>query len=379
MLTKAVCMTGAEAAAQFYHPGRFTRRRAMPLPVITLIQDLGSVMMLDGGRHRQRKAMFLSLMGREASRRLAEITAAHWRARLDQWERMERVVLLDEAHFVLCRAVCEWAGIPLSEAEATRRAREFAAMIDGTGSVGRRNWRGHRKRARTERWARGIIRRVRRGELAVPDGSAAHVIARHRDLDGKRLRVRIAAVELINVLRPTVANARYVAFAAVALHEHPAWRERLRAEGDEELELFVQEVRRFYPFIPFIGGRVLAEFEWRGHRFAPGDWVLMDLYGTNHDPRVWDEPDRFRPERFEGWDGDVFNFIPQGGGDPRDSHRCPGEWITVEQVKAAARLLAVEMRYEVPEQDLRIDLTRVPALPESRFVMRNVRRVRGPG
>ncbi len=142
-------------------------------------------MMLDGESHRRRKAMFLSLMGREASKRLAEIKAARWRARLDRWERMERVVLLDEAHLILCGAVCEWAGIPLSETEAAQRAREFAAMIDGTGSVGPRNGRGHRLRARTERWTRGIIRRVRRGELAVPDGSAAHVIARHCDLDGK--------------------------------------------------------------------------------------------------------------------------------------------------------------------------------------------------
>jgi fatty-acid peroxygenase len=33
----------------------------------------------------------------------------------------------------------------------------------------------------------------------------------------------------------------------------------------------VQEVRRFYPFFPFVSGRVLTEFAWRGHRFARGD------------------------------------------------------------------------------------------------------------
>jgi fatty-acid peroxygenase len=31
------------------------------------------------------------------------------------------------------------------------------------------------------------------------------------------------------------------------------------------------------------------------------------------------------------------------------------------------------MTYDVPEQDLGIDLGRMPALPNSRFVMRNVR------
>jgi cytochrome P450 len=85
-----------------------------------------------------------------------------------------------------------------------------------------------------------------------------------------------AAVELINVLRPTVAVARFITFAALALHEHPGARQKLQ-EGDEEyLERFVQEVRRFYPFFPLVGGRARKDFEWRGHRFEEGTWVLLD-------------------------------------------------------------------------------------------------------
>jgi len=56
MLTKAVCMRGAEAAEQFYHPDRFTRLGGIPLTALTLIQDLGSVMVMDGADHRRRKA-----------------------------------------------------------------------------------------------------------------------------------------------------------------------------------------------------------------------------------------------------------------------------------------------------------------------------------
>jgi len=37
------------------------------------------------------------------------------------------------------------------------------------------------------------------------------------------------------------------------------------------------------------------------------------------------------------------------------------------------RLLTTAMQYDVPEQDLRIDLTRLPAIPESGFVISNVR------
>lgn len=247
-------------------------------------------------------------------------------------------------------------------------------MVEGAGSVGPRNWRGQLLRTRTERWARGIIEKARRGRLGADEGSAVHVITWHRDLDGELLDKKVAAVELINVLRPVVAVGRYVIFAALALHEHPECLRKLRTGDDDYLELFVQEVRRFYPFFPFVGGRARERFDWRGRHFAEGAWVLLDLYGTNRDARIWEEPHAFRPERFRDWDGSAFNFIPQGGGDHNNGHRCPGEWITIKLTERPARLLATAVRYDVPEQDLGIDLSRMPAIPRSRFVISNVRR-----
>ena len=67
-------MQGAEAAEQFYYPGRFTRRGALPLFALTLIQDLGSVMVMDGEDHHRRKEMFLSLMSQEEIARLTDRT-----------------------------------------------------------------------------------------------------------------------------------------------------------------------------------------------------------------------------------------------------------------------------------------------------------------
>jgi fatty-acid peroxygenase len=82
-------------------------------------------------------------------------------------------------------------------------------------------------------------------------------------------------------------------FAAMALHAHPEWGTRLQ-QSDNELDQFVDEVRRYYPFILLIGGRVLGEFTWRNHAFRKTDWVLFDLYGTNHDPHIWADPEVFR-------------------------------------------------------------------------------------
>ena len=60
------------------------------------------------------------------------------------------------------------------------------------------------------------------GKLGSSD--ALEVIARFRGRDGGQLPPDMAAVELLNILRPTVAVHRYVTFAALALHQYPATR-----------------------------------------------------------------------------------------------------------------------------------------------------------
>ena len=373
-LQQAICMTGEEAARMFYEPGRFTRKQAMPLTAFLLLQDKGSVSEQDGEVHRHRKEMFMSLMTPAQIQQLTERFAEEWRAAIERWSSHDEVVLHHEVQELLCRAVCAWAGVPLTQAAARQRTREFAAMIDGAGTIGPRNWWGLLLRMRTERWARRIVKQIRSGKLDGPEECAAHVIAGHRDHEGNLLDVKTAAVELLNVLRPTVAVARFVTFAALALHQHPTYRRRLRADDEDDLERFVQEVRRFYPFFPFIGGRAKEAFNWRGYRFAEGTWVLLDLYGTDHDERRWEEPQAFRPERFETWDESAFSFIPQGGGDHFAGHRCAGEWITIALMKRAVRLLTKAMQYDVPEQDLHVPLSRMPTIPKSRFVISNVKR-----
>jgi fatty-acid peroxygenase len=207
--------------------------------------------------------------------------------------------------------------------------------------------------------------------MRVPEGSPAYLISTFQDHNGSLLDEKSAAVELINILRPTVANARYIVFAAMALHAHPEWHTRLQ-QSDDELDLFVDEVRRYYPFIPLIGGRVLSEFTWRDHTFRKKEWVLFDLYGTNHDSRIWADPQNFRPERFKERHTGPYDLVSHGAGDRRVTHRCPGEWITIELMKTIVRVLVREMSYEVPSQDLRVDLARIPALPNSRFVVSKI-------
>lgn len=370
MLTPVVCMRGAAAARFFYEGDHFTRKGAMPQTTLRLLQDKGSVQSLDGAAHRHRKGLFMSLMTPESVAHTANLLEAHWREALPRWGAAGEVVLLEEMGELITRTACDWAGVPVPEREIPALSHELEMMIAQAGSIRPATlWALHLRR-RTERRVRRLVERVRAGEVSSPEGTALSVMARHRDPSGQLLDAATVAVEIINLLRPMVAVRRFIAFAALALHEYPEWRERLLA-NEADLEPFVQEVRRYYPFFPIIGGRAREDLEWGGHRFRKGDWAILDLYGTNHDTRSWEAPDRFRPERFRGWPGDAFTLVPQGAGDFMTGHRCPGEWITIALIKRAVSLLCA-MRYDVPPQDLSIGLDRMPTAPRSGFVMSRV-------
>ncbi len=373
LFQKTICMLGEEAATIFYDNDRFERKGAAPPRLQATLVGRGGVQGLDGETHRRRKEMFMSLMTPGGIERLAEMSAAQWRAYGAKWQRMREVVLLHEAREILCRAVCAWAGVPLDEAEVKRRTGELAAMIDAAGGLGLRYWRGRQARKRAEKWIGALVEDVRNQKRATDEGSALHVIAWHRTSDGELLDIHTAAVEVLNVLRPTVAIARFIVFGALALHQHPQCREKIRAVKDDYLQLFVQEVRRFYPFFPAVAARVRTDFEWKGYAFPKGVHAILDLYGTDHDARIWERPEEFRPERFREWNGSAFNFIPQGGGDHFAGHRCAGEWITIELMKGALQFLSRSIEYDVPKQDLRVSLSRMPTMPKSEFVMTKVR------
>ena len=373
LLQRTICMLGEDAARLFYDSDKFQRHGAMLRRVQKTLLGVGGVQSLDGAQHAQRKHMFVeALMSQPRMDALLEATAVVWRTAYAEWQGRLQVVLFAEAQEILCRAVCAWAGVPLPQSDVRRRTNDLAAMIDSAGRLGPGYWRGLRARSHSERWACRLIEETRIGRLQPGRETALYAVATQQDPAGDLLTTRIAAVELLNILRPTVAIARFVTFGALALHEHPECR-RWIVEDDAYLEYFVQEVRRYYPFFPFLAARVRHDFHWHGYRFPAGRRVMLDLYGTNHDPRIWQMPEAFRPERYAERETGAFSHIPQGGGDYRLGHRCPGEWITVALMKQALRLLAVEVDYEVPAQDLTVDLARMPTLPASGFVITDVK------
>ncbi|HXS28760.1 MAG TPA: cytochrome P450 [Steroidobacteraceae bacterium] len=372
LLRRTLCLSGSQAAALLYDRERFRRRGATPGSVRSTLFGKGGVQGLDDEAHRRRKQMLMSLMTPERVRALAVLAIQQWEGAARQWMTSSRVVLYDELQKVLCRAACAWTGVSLAEAHVSDRTRDLASLYNEAALIPWGHLRARRARRRLERWIGALVGEVRTGRLAVAVDTPIGIVARHTDERGRLLAPRVAAVEVLNLLRPIVALSVYIVSLAHALREHPEWRARIAADPTAA-EWFVQEVRRFYPFFPVIFARVRRDFEWHGYAFKRGRRALLDVYGTDHDPRTWEAPEEFRPERFASWREDPFALVPQGGGDHCPGHRCAGEALTLELLKRSLGFLLERLQYEVPNQDLRIDRARLPALPRDRFVVTRVK------
>ncbi|MFD9369212.1 cytochrome P450 [Streptomyces sp. NPDC060020] len=375
----AALLHGPAAVDLFYDTNHVQRHGALPAQVLDPLFGEGAVHSLDGPPHRVRKELFVSLlMSPDAIRALTESIEGGWREAVADWEG-RRVVLFDEVAVLLTRAVCDWVGLPVPEDAAREIAEDCVTMIDGSAGAGPRRLRARHARRRQEQALAAAVIDLRAtgphpdgifaaSRHAAVAGSPLEAVARHRDQDGTLLDPHTAAVELLNIIRPTVAIAWFAVFAAHAFHRHPGGREQLRAGGPAYARAFAHEVRRFYPFVPFIGGVAVDDLTLDDHEIPAGTHLLLDVYGHHHDPDLWERPYHFAPGRFLGHEPDRDLLIPQGGGDARTGHRCPGEDITVSLLAALAPALA-DLDFAVPQQDLSIPLGRIPTRPRSGFVM----------
>lgn len=366
---RVICLGGEDAAALFYEADKFTRQDAAPKRLLKTLFGEDGVQTLNGTAHTHRKRMFMSLMTKENIDRLLRLTGREWRRIRHAGE---EIVLYDEAQQVLMKAVCEWAGVPLARDEVAKRTDEMRLLFESGTSLGPTYLQGRKARNSAEAWIRQMVKEVRSNRLLPNKQTALYEFSWHRDESGELLPEEVVAVEVLNILRPTVAISVYVLFTVLALHQFPKEREEVK-QGQVSKTAFVQEVRRFYPFFPVAAARVKTDFEWNGYAFTEGTLTLLDLYGTNHDSSIWAEPDQFDPARFMDWKESPFNFIPQGGGDADFGHRCAGEHVTIAILEQVIELFTEEFSYTVPPQDLSYSFVDMPSLPKSKLRLTDVK------
>ncbi|MDD5935527.1 MAG: cytochrome P450, partial [Clostridiales bacterium] len=370
---KIIFLRGKEAAELFYNESFFQRKGVAPMRVQKTLFGQKAIQGLDGKQHKERKSMFMSLLTSDSIDELATKCYRMLDRYADKWEQRPSINLYRESQKILFESVCQWVEIPYQKVKVNEYAQKLGLMIYGFGRVGKMYREGKNARKEIEAWVRDCVVAVRNGSLVVSSESPLYCMSMYKE-EGNEVPAQIAAVELINVIRPVVAIATFVVFEALAMKDYPECLERLRNCDSEYTEMFCQEVRRFYPFGPFIGAKAKFDFAWNGYYIKKNSLVVLDLYGTNHDPNLWNKPNRFHPVRFAMREECLYDLIPQGGGKIKTGHRCAGDVLTVKIMEVFADYLANQIHYEVPKQNLGYSLRKFPTLPESGFVMRKIRK-----
>jgi cytochrome P450 len=166
--------------------------------------------------------------------------------------------------------------------------------------------------------------------------------------------------EIVAMLIASVdTTSRTLAWTWFVIGSHQEVESRLHAELSEVLsgrpptledlprlpylELVLTEVLRLYPPVHFIDRRALEDMDLNGARLRAGEYILLSPRLTHRDPRFYDEPSQFRPER---WHPDgrkqrpQYSYFPFGGG----PHVCIGMGLARMELALVVATLAQHWR-----------------------------------
>jgi len=115
------------------------------------------------------------------------------------------------------------------------------------------------------------------------------------------------------------------------------------------LRAVIKETLRLHPPIPLAPRVCLDDRKVQGYDILKGTPVILNLWAITRDPRYWEDPEKFVPERFEGehapnFLGLDFEFIPFGAG----RRICPGITFSQANIEIALASLLYHFDWELP-------------------------------
>ncbi|KAI3705808.1 hypothetical protein L1987_76050 [Smallanthus sonchifolius] len=122
----------------------------------------------------------------------------------------------------------------------------------------------------------------------------------------------------------------------------------------------IKETLRLHPVVPvLIPRRAIEGCEVMNYTIPQNAQVWVNVWAICHDPKVWEDPNTFKPERFLGsnidFTGHDFEFIPFGGG----RRMCPGLPSGVKSLQTMLASLVLGYDWSLPngEDPTKLDMT----------------------
>jgi len=133
------------------------------------------------------------------------------------------------------------------------------------------------------------------------------------------------------------------------------------------LKCIVKETLRLHPPLPLsVPRETITSVKIGGYDIPAKTKVFVNTWAIQRDPKVWEMPEEFIPERFEDspmdYKGQDFEFIPFGGG----RRGCPGMTFGVAAVENVVANLLCWFDWKLLGEDL--DMTEINALTASKKI-----------
>jgi hypothetical protein len=325
----------------------------------------GSLFAMDGQEHLRERRLILpafhgermksyeGIIEEEAEREMATWPEAQEFATLQPFMRITLNSILRAVFGARGADVSELAGVlPAFVTLGSRLSLLPSLQRDrGPFTPGRRF---HRLRARYD----AIIERMIDARLADPrleegDDVMSLLLRAHYE-DGASMSRSAIADELLTLLAAGhETTATSLAWAVERLRRHPAVTERLASEaqgdGNALRMATILEVQRTRPVIDGTGRRVLQDFPLGDWVIPKGCHVMVAARMIHEDPRFFDRPTEFDPDRFLDTKPDTYTWVPFGGG----TRRCPGAAFAHMEMDIVLRTLL--RRFELQSTDDRAE------------------------
>jgi cytochrome P450 len=183
---------------------------------------------------------------------------------------------------------------------------------------------------------------------AEPAKDVLSLLRRARGRNGTSMSADQARDEAISLYRgQNTTPASALSWTWYLLSQHPEAEERFHQEIDSTLGdrppthndlarlpytlMAFREALRLYPPVWALARKAIAPHSVRNYEIPAGSTVVVSQWVHHRDPRFWNDPERFDPERFAGGIADLpaCAYFPQGAG-PR---RCMGmDFLPMEAV-----------------------------------------------
>lgn len=137
----------------------------------------------------------------------------------------------------------------------------------------------------------------------------------------------------------------------------------------EILKAVIKETLRLHPpGLVAVPHQSIQESHINGYTIPKGTRVLMNIWSINRDPKYWENPDEFHPERFIGnsvnFCGNNFHLIPFGAG----KRICPGIHFAMHNIEIILANILYHFNWELPDgmKTEELDMGYAPGLTVSR-------------